>query len=280
MPIVIPNLQFQLKRSIVGLLILGSLSLLPACASSDAEDEIGSNVTTEELIDAPTEIAGTEVTIRSTVDQVLGDSVASINDPRIFSGGSVLVINNTGETFALPDAGVDIQLTGDVMETLTPELATDLKLNLDEEFYNDYRDKPVVIASSLALAPDPTEVSTNPGDYYEQVIAIEGKVDDIYGLTSFSLDNESLFGGDDVLVVGVPVSEEMTGNTVVVTGKLRPFIAADFTLDSELGWEADQASEIEAEFNERPVMVGDGIYPMVEQKSTKFKYVISLVSLH
>ena len=264
MQIAVHNFQFQLKRGITGLLVLVSLSLLPACASNDTESEIGSNVTTEELIDAPTEIAGTEVTIRSTVDQILGDSVASINDPRIFSGGSVLVINNTGETFALPDAGVDIQLTGEVMETLAPELAAKLKLNLDEEFYSDYQDKPVVVASSLALAPDPAEVSENPSDYYEKVIAIEGKVDDIYGLTSFSLDNETLFGGDDVLVVGVPVSEEMTGNTVVVTGKLRPFIAADFELDSELGWEADQASEIEAEFNERPVMVGSGVYPMVE----------------
>ena len=258
------NLQFQLKRGIAGILVLSSLSLLPACASGNTESEIGSNVTTEELIDAPTEIAGTEVTIRSTVDQVLGDSVASINDPRIFSGGSVLVVNNTGEAFALPDAGVDIQLTGEVMKTLTPELEASLQLNLDEGFYSDYRDKPVVVASSLALAPDPAEVSANPGDYYEQVIAIEGEVDDIYGLTSFSLDNETLFGGDDVLVVGVPVSDEMIGNTVVVTGMLRPFIAADFTLDSELGWEADQASEIEAEFNERPVMVGKGIYPMIE----------------
>lgn len=264
MSIVIHDLRFPLKRGIAGILVLGSLSLLPACSNGETGSEIGSNVTTEELIDAPTEIAGTEVTIRSTVDQVLGDSVASINDPRIFSGGSVLVINNTGKAFALPDSGVDIQLTGKVMETLTPELAANLQLNLNEEFYNDYRDKPVVIASSLALAPNPAEVSENPSDYYEKVIAIEGKVDDIYGLTSFSLDNETLFGGDDVLVVGVPVSEEMIGNTVVVTGKLRPFIAADFSLDSELGWEADQASEIEAEFNERPVMVSNGIYPMVE----------------
>lgn len=251
------------RQNAIAAFFLASVFILAGCDGSVSSD-VGEDITTEELAGQPAAVVGEEVTVRSTVQEVIGDSVFAIDDQRIFGDGPILVINNTGKPFVLPEVGTDVQMTGEVMMTLTPEVEAKYNLNLDTEFYTQYRKRPVVMAKSLAVAPDPGEISENPEAFYGEAIAVEGEVDTIYGLTSFTLDEDNLFGGQDLLVLGVPASEQIEGQTVVVTGTLRPFVLAEFEKDYDFSFEDGIKEKIEAEFSERPVMVAEMLYPVTE----------------
>ena len=253
------------RSAAVGLLAATSLILLPACnspAGVDTAAEEG-NVTAEELVEGGDGRVGEEVTIRSTVEETVDDSAFLLNDDDYFDGEGILVVNASGEPFVVPDVGSsEVQVTGKVETFDMMPVAESYGLTLDPELYEAYETKPVIIAESVALAPDPGEITANPEVFYNQRIAVEGEVEELREAGLFTLEEEQLFGGEDLLVyapgVSAPVQED---EVVTVTGVLRPFIAAEFDTDYDLQWDLSVREEIEAEYETKPVFVADNVYP-------------------
>jgi hypothetical protein len=52
----------------------------------------------------------------------------------------------------------------------------------------------------------------------------------------------------------------------VVTGELRQFVIADFERDYDLTWDADLREQLEVEYQDRPVLVANHVYPVDEQQ--------------
>ena len=120
----------------------------------------------------------------------------------------------------------------------------------------------MIFASYMVAAPELEEVSENPELYYGQEIALEGEVEQVRNGYAFTLKENQLIGGDELLIINasgesIPQEDE----TVVITGTVRPFVKAELEKDYDLTWDLDVQEEIEAEYTEKPVMVIDSIYP-------------------
>lgn len=254
------------RSSVLKLVTAASIFLLPACTGpqSTTTPSEESNVTTEELADEPASYEGKEVTVRGEVDKTVDETSFLIDDGNLFEGEGILVINATSEPFAIPDAGdSEVQVTGEVETFSSASTVEEYSLTLDPTLYADYENQPVIIAKSLALAPDPGDITANPEQYYNQRIAIEGKVDDIYEPDLFTLDEEKLFATEDLLVLspGLTSADVKDDEIVAITGVLRPYVQADFDEDYDLQWDLSVKENIEAEYEQKPVFVADSIYP-------------------
>ncbi|MBE9059789.1 hypothetical protein [cf. Phormidesmis sp. LEGE 11477] len=247
------------------LLTAASLFLLPACGSPQTTDTAAeeANVTSEELVDDTASYVGEEVTIRGEVEATVDETAFLMADDDYFNGEGILVINASSEPFVVPDVGeTQVQVTGQVETFAMTAVSTEYGLTLDADLYNEYEDQPVIIAQSIALAPDPGDITANPEFYYDKRIAVEGEVEDILESGLFTLDEDELFGGDDLLVIpGELASTVQEDEIVTATGVLRPYIAADFERDYDLQWDLSVQKTIEAEYETKPVFVADMVYP-------------------
>ena len=253
------------KAVALKLMAAASLFLLPACSSPQAETTAAeeANVTSEELVENTLDYVGQEVSIRSEVEETVDDASFLIADDEYFDGEAILVINASSEPFVVPDVGESqVQVTGEVETFAMMTVADEYGLELSPELYEEYEAKPVIIAESIALAPDPGEIAANPELYYNKRIAVEGEVEELKESGLFTLDEDELFGGEDLLVIppvgGEPVQEN---GIVTLTGVLRPYIKAEFERDYDLQWDLDVTTEIEAEYEQKPVFVADSVYP-------------------
>lgn len=259
----------QSKRGSVALSLLtaAALALLPACAGPSGVNTAAeeSNVTTDKLVENTGDHVGEEVTIRSTVEKTVDDSAFLLNDDDYFGGEGILVINATGEAFVVPDVGdSEVQVTGKVETFAMTTVAESYGLTLDPDLYKEYETMPVIIAQSMALAPDPGEITADPEKFYNQRIAVEGQVDEIRETGLFTITEDKLFNGEDLLVYAPDVSTSRPvkeGEVVAVTGVLRPFVVADFEKDYDLQWDLSLKEEIDAEYSTKPVFVADNVYP-------------------
>ena len=232
-----------------------------AVLEEDAVSQAEENVTTEEVADNTEELIGQTVTIRSDALEVVEPFTFTVADNQFFNGEDILVVNASGEVFELPQDDAEVQVTGEVAQFVIADLESTYDFDFDPDLYTDYEDRPAIIAESLAIAPEPGEITEDPAQYYGQILAVTGEVEEVYGMNTFTLDEEELFGSDDLLVV-VPNAEEMVldGETVAVTGELRSFVIADLERDYDLTWDLEVQEQIEAEYTERPVLVVDRIY--------------------
>ncbi|MGB3787521.1 MAG: hypothetical protein WA949_05895 [Phormidesmis sp.] len=253
------------KGAAIKLLTVASLFLLPACASPQATDTAAeeANVTSEELVDDTSSYVGQEVTIRAAVEETVDDTAFLMEDDEYFNGEGILVINASSEPFVVPDVGeTQVQVTGKVETFAMVTVSEEYGLTLDSDLYGDYENKPVIIATSIALAPDPGDITANPELYYNQRIAVEGEVAEILESGLFTIAEEKLFGGEDLLVIpSTTTAAIQDGEIVAVTGTLRPYIAADFEKDYDLQWDLSVKETIDAEYEAQPVFVADSVYP-------------------
>ena len=229
-----------------------------------AEDEIAQgtdNVTAEEVAENTEDLIGQTVTIRSDALASVEPYTFTVADDEFFDGDEIVVVNASGEVFELPQDNTEVQVTGEVAQFVIADLESEYDLDFDPDLYVDYEDSPAIIAESLAIAPEPGEITEDPSQYYGQTLAVTGEIEQMYGMNTFTLDEDELFGANDLLVV-VPNSNEMVeeGETVAVTGELRSFVLADLERDYDLTWDLDMQEEIEAEYTEKPVLVVDRIY--------------------
>jgi hypothetical protein len=260
--------MISLKRKYaVGLLLAASMTVATACSETPSEvttqEEATENVTTEEISDGAEGLIGETVSVRAEVEEVVDDTSFLIEDDQFFGGEDILVINASGEPFVLVEGDdTDVQVTGEVQQLVIADFETEYGLNLDPTLYADYEDRPVVVAQSIALSPDPGDITSNPDLYYNQRIAIAGEIEDKLDGNTFTLDEEELFGGEDLLVISnMPSPQAQDGEKVVVTGVLRPYVKADFETDYDLTWDLNVQEQVEAEYTEKPVFVADEVYP-------------------
>lgn len=186
-----------------------------------------------------------------------------LEDDQLFGGEDVLVINASGEPFVLVEGDdTEVQVTGEVQQLIIADFETKYGLDLDPTLYADYEDRPVVVAQSIALSPDPGDITSNPEAYYNKRISVAGEIEDKLDGNTFTLDEEELFGADDLLVISnVASPQAQDGEKVTVTGVLRPYVKADFDTDYDLTWDLDVQKQVEAEYTEKPVFVADEVYP-------------------
>lgn len=246
--------------------ILATTVVLPACSNNEQVESQG-NVTTEEVAQETEQLIGQTVTVRSETKEEVGENTFVLEDDQFFGGEPILVVNATGTPFVLPqDDDTPVQVTGEVAQFVTTDLETEYGLDLDPDLYVEYEDKPAIIAESIALAPEPEELAEDPEAYYNQIVAVEGEVAELYSPSTFTVGEEGWFGGGELLVVGVDSnfgvgSEIQEGENVTVTGVLRPYIQADFDREYDLTWDLDLQEQVEAEYTQKPVLAATEVYP-------------------
>ncbi|OKH45609.1 hypothetical protein NIES30_18945 [Phormidium tenue NIES-30] len=248
--------------------------LVGACGESAPERETSdgsTNVQTEEVAEDTESYIGQVVTIRSEPVEKVGDNSFTVNDEQFFGSEPILVINASGEPLLLPEDGVEVQVTGEVRNFLISEVDQEFDLTLDPNLYEEYEDQAVIIAQSIALAPEPGEISANPEQYYGETLAVTGEVGEIQSEGTFTLDEDRLLGAEDLLVIyaqpkaGTSASEAVPptitdDEQVAVTGVLRPFVVSELERDYDLTWDAGVQEQLEADYSERPVLIATAVY--------------------
>jgi len=244
-------------------------SLLASCATPEpqANSNDSTNVSAEEIAENTSKYIGQTVTVRSEPIEKIGTSTFTVEDEQFFGSEPILVVNASGKPFVFPEEdGVDIQATGEVRNFVLADLNREYSLDLDANVYRDYENRPAIIAESIAIAPEPGELTSDPEKYYGRPVAVTGEVEEIQGANAFTLDDDALFGSDDLLVLrATPTATNQAafedGEKVAVTGVLRPFVVADLERDYDFTWDQGIRQELEAEYSNKPVFVAEEIYP-------------------
>ncbi|MGB3263547.1 MAG: hypothetical protein WBA89_06275 [Microcoleus sp.] len=264
------NLTQKVRHSRGGAiaLALAAVTLLPACSTPQREATAPATpgtvaTTTENVVDKTAQLLGKTVTVRSKPINKLGPSTFTVSDQKFFGSQTILVVNATGKPFVLPaEAGQDVQVTGTVRNFVFADIEREYKLGLEPNAYAEYETKPAIIAQSMALSPTPGELTSNPQKYYGKTLAVSGEVENIRSSNSFTLDEEKLIGGEDLLVIHtVPQPSMKQGEKVAVTGVLRQFVVAELERDYDLQWDLTLKQKLEAEYTNKPVLVATGVYP-------------------
>ena len=274
--------NFSLSKSFTltgAIAMVGAALVLPACSNPVVEEDVVETPETEEV---ETDVAqadgnvqvedlgenleyylGQTVTVREEADEIVGESAFLMEEEELFGGEEVLVINASGEGIYLVEGEeTQVQVTGEVAELIIADVEEEYSIDLDEDLYTDYEQQPVIIAQSIALAPDPEDLTDNPEQYYNQRIAVNGEVEELWSAELMSIDGEALFGEDDLLVISPNTTLDFVEDEeVVMTGVLRPLVTSEIDQEYELTWDLDLQEQIEAEYQEQPVFVADEIYP-------------------
>lgn len=251
---------------LISLVIFAALAR--GCSLFDSEENITSRITnTSEIIRKTDDFVGKSVTIRSKVIRRVGSSSFTVKDRRFFGGKPIVVINASGVSFDLPrNQNIEVHVTGQVRNLDIAKVERDFQLNIQDEYYKDFINKPAIIARYIALAPKPSQVTTDPKQFYGKRVAIMGKVENIQNSLLFKLDEDKLIGGEDLLVILKQPSRVAInkGQTVAIIGEIRPFVLADIERDYELNlnWHWDVKNKLEAKYNNTtPVIIADSVYP-------------------
>lgn len=183
-----------------------------------------------------------------------------MDDDRFLTGEGILVINASGEVFAIPNADeMQVQVTGEVRQFRLVDINTGYGLDLDPQLYTEYENQPAIVAESLALSPTPEQVSENPELFYNRPIAIEGQFNEQLASNAFTFNN------DEILVINADELEILPENEdLVVTGEVRPFDLAALQSEYNLNWDAELQQRMQDQYSNSLVLVADGIYPTFE----------------
>ncbi|MCT7970045.1 hypothetical protein NG799_27410 [Laspinema sp. D1] len=217
--------------------------------------------TTENISSNPENFMGQMVTVRGDVKEIdTSSDTFLMDDDRFLTGEGILVINSSGEVFAIPNADeMQVQVTGEVRQFNLGDINTGYGLNLDPQLYSEYENQPAIVAESLALSPTPEQVSENPDLFYNRPIAIEGQFNEQLAPNAFTFNN------DEVLVINADELQILPENQdIVVTGEIRPFDLAALQSEYNLNWDAELQQRMQDQYSNSLVLVADGIYPTVE----------------
>lgn len=262
--------------------------VLPACSSNELEAKTPApnnvntdattpaartNVTTEEVSNKTNALLGQTVTVRSEPVKKIGPNSFTISDEQFFGSQPILVLNASGKPMVLPQGDTEVQVTGKVTKFVRAELERDFDLDLDPEVQVEYENKPAIVAQSIALAPEAGEITKNPNKYYGKTIAVPAEVEEIVGPNAFTLDEDELIGGSDLLVLVANRKQKLAplkeDEKVVATGVLRPFVVADIERDYDLTWDLNLQRKLEAEYSKKPVLITESVYPVSKEDTAK-----------
>ncbi|MCU0552693.1 MAG: hypothetical protein MUC48_25470 [Leptolyngbya sp. Prado105] len=250
-------------KGAIGLSLFLTL-LVSACETPERQAAVpgAGNVQTEDVVNNTAQLVGQTVTVRSEPIQKISPYTFTIADQQFFGSEPILVVNATGQVFEFPPDGTDVQVTGEVRQFVLVDLEREYGFDLQDDLYVQYADRPALIAQSMAPAPEPGTITEEPTQFYNRRLAVTGQVSDVVAANAFTLNDEELFGGQDLLVL-YPSPDKLVeqDQTFAVTGQLRQFVAADINREYELGWEPGVIEELEVTFADRPVLIADTLYP-------------------
>jgi hypothetical protein len=227
--------------------------LLPACTGTDSTGSNGGTTLSEVANASNTNLIGKSVTVRGEVEEVISPKAFTIEGDRLFNDPEVLVVNTT-EDPAVEDALV--QVTGTVRQFSKAEIENQFDLDLAQELEVEFRGKPVLIAKVVVLTPHPGEIAEEPNPYIGKTVTISGKVAEVIGANAFTLDDQELIGGKELLVVGaIPAGSIDEGKTVRVTASIRQFVMAEIERDFDIGLQPG----LKAEYEGKPVAITQSI---------------------
>ena len=122
------------------------------------------------------------------------------------------------------------------------------------------------LAGSLSAGTDMTisagKLASNAKDYYGKTVTVKAEVEDVIDNRTFSLDEDAILTGADVLVL-VPAGYTGTlvhDQVVTVTGKVRPYVTTE--LEKDYHWFKDGAivsRDSKYDFKTRPVLVATSV---------------------
>jgi hypothetical protein len=124
-------------------------------------------------------------------------------------------------------------------------------------------DPTIAAARSAGDAPGSISSTTagnlakNPQSYYGKRVSVTAEIEDAFGANAFTLDEDQLFAGPDVLVLFSGMREPVPEDRkVTVTGEVMRYVAGE--LDRDYDWFEPRA-EWDVQFRERPVIVADSV---------------------
>jgi hypothetical protein len=283
--------------SITSAATVAAAVLLVGTATVRADDKPAGTISAGKLAKNPGDYVGRTVTVSAEVEDVLGSNMFTLDEDAILSGPDVLVLVPGGlNTNLTHDQKVTVM--GEVRRYVEADLDRDFdffengKL-VDVKTKVDWNTRPVLVARSIRTADGAnvmTTVHTASSDsdatmhsatgtsiatplsagklareaknYYGKTVTVRAEVEDVLGNNMFTLDEDSVLAGSDVLVL-VPrgVANKLTHDQkVVVTGQVRPFVEAD--LDRDFDW-FDNGKLVDVktkvDWKTRPVIVAETI---------------------
>lgn len=251
-----------MKHLLFKALALLAITILSACANgSQTLTNQGGLVDVAEITQNGESYLGKSVLVRNDVLKTIGQRGLILDKDRVFSGNNILVINS----FQMPlkilkTNSPEVLISGKVEQFFLADFPQKYDINLDSDLYSQYENQLVIIAESLLLSPDPEDLTRNPEKYYNKLLAVEGEIEDQTSYGIFELDEQQVFGGEDLIVLQpkprIKLDEEQT---VIVYGTLRRFIVAELIGNYDLGWDLSTQQQMEAEYSQKPVFVADKI---------------------
>ena len=99
-------------------------------------------------------------------------------------------------------------------------------------------------------------------DFYGKTVTVKAEVEDVFGDKTFTLDEDSLLAGADVLVL-VPAGMNAVltqDQKIVVTGTVRPFVTAELDRDFDF-FQGGKIIKVEkkVDLEKRPVIVATSV---------------------
>ncbi|MGD1897634.1 MAG: hypothetical protein ACFB16_11865 [Phormidesmis sp.] len=253
------------KAAIASLLIIAPLTL-SACATGNAvktpEGAI-EEVTTESIGRTIESAVGESVIVRAEISEIVSNNSFLLEKNNIFSDESILVIDVSDDPLGLSEEDEpEVLVIGEVEQLTIADFETAYGFPLDASTYVEYETQPVVVARSVQLSPDPADIVGNPHLFYNQPIALVGEIEETLSPGVFTIDEDGLLYGDDLLVISTEqIAEIQSGEQVATTGVLRPYIQEEFDTYYDLEWDLELKERIDKDYEEKPVFVADEVYP-------------------
>jgi len=237
---------------------------------------------------------GKTVTVKAEVEDVIDSRTFTLDEDAILVGADVLVLVPAGYTGTLAHDQV-ITVTGKVRPFVTTELEHDYHWFQGGKIVSrdtkvDFKTRPVLIADSVRTADgrellagggamsmideksgiEKTGMTMSAGKlskdgkkFYGQNVTVRAEVEDVLDSHSFTLDEDTVIPGPDVVVIvpsGFDASALAHDQVVVITGKVRPFVTAE--LEKDYDWFKDGkivSTSSKIDYKTRPVLVAETI---------------------
>jgi hypothetical protein len=243
-------------------------ALVIATVASDAIAQTHSvRMTRAELVENLEAMIGDIVTVRSHAIKILPDGNFWIEGEPLVTGDNIFVINATGG--AIPERRhqyINFQITGEIRHLELAQLEREIDAvsdsNFDQNLYVEYRGIPTIVAQSIAIAPSPGEVTANPEWYYNRPVAIEAEIATVFSQKVFTLAEEQLFGGQNLLAIKADshLANLSPDRKVVVTGVIRPFTTVETDRNYNLIDNLNLLRQLEVEYRNQPFLSVDEIH--------------------
>ncbi len=240
-----------------------------------------SRVDVDELAANPEQYIGKSVRVQGEIEEFVGPRAFTLDEDSFTATEDVLVVLPRATVVLRDDADVIVQ--GAVHRLTRAQLERDYGwLAADPEWVVRFDQRPIILASVLQsqkgtdllvgakanagkaeeakakpVTAKPGEVARSPDKFYGRQVAVQGEIEDVFGTYVFTLDEDALFAGPDVLVITQkPAAAVVDGAEVRVSGTVRPFTWAEIRRDYDF---LRLDSDLVVRFENRPVILADSV---------------------